>query len=103
MMKKYIKKILFVAILLVCVFVVSGRGYNVLADKASNTDADSKTTEATTEPQADYIVNMNSKKIHLPTCSSVDDMAEHNKQEFAGDINELIGQGYSPCKRCNPM
>ena len=38
------------------------------------------TTEATSEKkEADYIVNTNSRKIHLPTCLSVDDMAEHNK------------------------
>lgn len=49
-----------------------------------------------------YILNKNTKKIHYPWCSSVEDMAEHNKQEYTGDINEIIGQGYSPCKRCNP-
>lgn len=54
------------------------------------------------EQSQTYILNKNTKKIHYPWCSSVDDMAEHNKQEFTGDINEVISQGYSPCKRCNP-
>ena len=49
-----------------------------------------------------YILNKNTKKIHDPWCSSVEDMAEHNKQEFTGYINEIISQSYSPCKRCNP-
>jgi len=49
-----------------------------------------------------YILNKNTKKIHYPWCSSVEDMAEHNKQEFTGDINEMIEKGYTPCKRCNP-
>ena len=49
-----------------------------------------------------YILNKNTKKIHYPWCSSVEDMAEHNKQEFTGNIDEVIEQGYSPCKRCNP-
>lgn len=50
-----------------------------------------------------YILNKNTKKIHYPWCSSVEDMAEHNKQEFTGDINEMIEKGYTPCKRCNPI
>ena len=54
------------------------------------------------EQSQSYILNKNTKKIHYPWCSSVDDMAEHNKQEYSGDISELIEQGYSPCKRCNP-
>ena len=29
-------------------------------------------------------------------------MAEHNKRELTGDINEVIRLGYSPCKWCNP-
>ena len=41
------------------------------------------------QPQT-YILNRNTKKIHYPWCSSVEDMAEHNKQEYAGDINEII-------------
>jgi DNA-entry nuclease len=48
----------------------------------------------------DYILNKNTKKIHLPSCSSVDDMAEKNKVSYNGTIEELEEQGYSPCKRC---
>lgn len=43
-----------------------------------------------------YILKKNTKKIHYPWCSSVEDMAEHNKQEFTGNIDEVIEQGYSP-------
>lgn len=64
---------------------------------------DSEKTNNSDEQSQIYILNTNTKKIHYPWCSSVDDMAEHNKQEFTGDINELIEQGFSPCKRCNPM
>ena len=64
--------------------------------------ADSEMPDNRNEQSQTYILNKNTKKIHYPWCSSVDDMAEHNKQEFTGDINEIISQGYSPCKRCNP-
>ena len=49
-----------------------------------------------------YILNKNSHKFHYPYCSSVADMAEHNKVYFSGTRDEAIGKGYEPCKRCNP-
>lgn len=52
--------------------------------------------------QADYILNTNTKKFHYPTCSSVNDMKEKNKQEFFGTRDEAISNGYSPCGRCKP-
>lgn len=50
----------------------------------------------------DYILNTNTKKFHYPSCSSVDDMKEKNKQEYSGSRDDLINQGYSPCGRCHP-
>ena len=53
-------------------------------------------------PDCDYVANMNSHKFHYPWCSSVDQMAEHNKWYFFGTREELIEAGYEPCKRCKP-
>jgi len=50
----------------------------------------------------DYILNTNTKKFHYPSCSSVDDMKEKNKQEYSGSRDDIIAQGYSPCGRCKP-
>lgn len=50
----------------------------------------------------DYVLNKNTKKFHVPSCESVQDMSEKNKEYFAGDRQEAIGNGYSPCGRCNP-
>lgn len=49
-----------------------------------------------------YMLNTNTKKFHYPTCSSVDDMKEKNKQIYTGSREEVINMGYVPCKRCNP-
>lgn len=58
---------------------------------------------ATTETVGiDYIINQNTGKFHYPDCPSVDLMAEHNKREYTGDRDDLISQGYEPCKRCDP-
>ena len=52
--------------------------------------------------KADRAVCPNTHKFHYPTCSSVDDMKAKNKKEYQGNREDLIKQGYEPCKRCNP-
>jgi competence protein ComEC len=58
------------------------------------------TQEATTEGCA-YIGNRNTKVFHRPTCSSVKQMAEHNKVCLSSR-EEAIERGFRPCQRCNP-
>lgn len=61
------------------------------------------TTEATTEAeQYDYVLNTNTHKFHYPSCKSVNQMKDKNKKEFHGTREEVIQQGYEPCKNCNP-
>lgn len=70
--------------------------------------AESETTESSAADQQagaeqeTYILNTNTMKFHKPGCSSVDDMEEHNKQEYTGSREELIEDGYEPCGRCKP-
>lgn len=54
------------------------------------------------EGESDYIANKNTKKFHLPSCSSVKQMKESNKLFYTGSRDDLIAQGYAPCKRCGP-
>ncbi len=49
-----------------------------------------------------YILNTNSRKFHYPSCPSVDQMNESNKEDFTGSRDELISMGYTPCGNCNP-
>lgn len=49
-----------------------------------------------------YILNTSTDKFHDSSCSGVKDMKEKNKQEFTGTREDLISQGYEPCRRCNP-
>ena len=56
----------------------------------------------TDSAQTIYILNTNSKKFHYSTCLSVQDMSEKNKQEYRGDRENLIMQGYVPCGSCKP-
>ncbi|MCR4648125.1 MAG: DNA/RNA non-specific endonuclease [Lachnospiraceae bacterium] len=54
------------------------------------------------EASVKYILNTNTHKFHYPTCSSVSEMKEKNKKESNASREEIINQGYAPCKRCNP-
>ena len=49
-----------------------------------------------------YILNTNTKKFHYPSCSSVDQMSDKNRQEYTGTRDEVIAMGYDPCGRCHP-
>lgn len=49
-----------------------------------------------------YVLNTNTKKFHNPGCSSVGDMAAKNRKDVTASRDEVIGQGYVPCMRCNP-
>lgn len=70
--------------------------YHTGDSKSSETEQPSKTSEDL------YVLNKNTKKFHRPDCSSVQDIKPKNKQEFSGNTEALIQQGYSPCKNCNP-
>lgn len=49
-----------------------------------------------------YILNTNTRKFHVPSCSSVKKMSDTNKEIFKGIRENLTAEGYSPCKICNP-
>lgn len=49
-----------------------------------------------------YVLNTNSKKFHLLSCSSVDEISAKNYSTFSGTRDSLIKMGYQPCKICNP-
>ncbi|MBR5376646.1 MAG: MBL fold metallo-hydrolase, partial [Lachnospiraceae bacterium] len=82
-----------------------GQNNNSRTDNATDT-ADVEKPAGTAEEQdpveCTYILNKNTKKFHRPGCCSVSDMKEKNKKVFTGTRDEVIAQGYAPCKRCNP-
>ena len=91
----------------------SGTYQSTVASVAEETPAPQPETDTTVQaspessaPQESqgitYVLNTNTMKFHYPTCSSVDDMKEKNKQIYTGSRDEVINMGYVPCKRCNP-
>ena len=58
-------------------------------------------TNPTQSVRLEYIVNTNSKKFHLPTCPSAEDIDAENKLVFP--FRELaVLAGYEACGRCKP-
>lgn len=92
----------------------SGRGisFNVFCFNVSpGKEINYKTGEVTTVDQEEaaantfertYVLNTNTMKFHYPTCSSVGQMAEHNKEYATESREELIKRGFSPCGNCEP-
>lgn len=55
-----------------------------------------------TPPQTNtttYVLNTESMKFHLLSCSWLPD---YNREDTTKSREEIINEGYEPCKRCNP-
>ena len=49
-----------------------------------------------------YVLNKNTHKFHRPTCSSVADIKPANRQDVKWKREDIVKNGYDPCKRCKP-
>ena len=54
------------------------------------------------EDASDFVLNTNTKKFHLPSCGNADKIQKENKENFTGDRQQLVKNGYEPCGSCNP-
>ena len=72
-----------------------GAGAGEASEKGATGSAEGKGT-------TEYVLNTNSKKFPLPSCSSVDQMSPKNREDVEDTRENLIAKGYDPCKRCNP-
>ena len=75
---------------------VSTSNPSVVHEPSSDTQAGTSTAEA------HYVLNNNTKKFHLPSCASADDIKDSNREDYYGSREDLIERAYVPCKRCNP-
>jgi competence protein ComEC len=57
----------------------------------------SRPSDSGSIPATTYIGNKNSKKLHLPGCSSLP--GEENRVTFE-DYDKAISEGYTPCSKC---
>ena len=78
----------------------TGESY-LLGENNENPKEDEKEYKANEEGII-YILNTNSKKYHLDTCTSANKISEENKETFNGTIEWLEDNGYEPCGICKP-
>ncbi|WP_026657780.1 Ada metal-binding domain-containing protein [Butyrivibrio sp. AC2005] len=75
-------------------------------DNSSSGDGDGSNFNTYNNPEQqntteEYVLNTSTKKFHRPSCSSVPTISPSN-YATASNRDEIIGQGYQPCKKCNP-
>ena len=80
---------------------VSGGSQNTEASNNAAANNTSSNTPSSEKTGITYVLNTNSKKIHLPECSSVNQISDKNKG-YTDNYDEAIKEGYTPCKVCNP-
>ena len=76
----------------------AGAGQN--AGQADGGNVDGAAGASTTA--GSYVLNTNSHKFHLPSCSSVDTISPKNRKDVNESREQIVSEGYAPCKRCNP-
>ena len=70
------------------------------ASKKSSSTKKPVTSQASTK-KTTYILNVNTKKYHLPGCKSVSRIKAKNKQKYVGTSKDLQSKGYTACKNCH--
>ena len=71
--------------------------------KESTTKSDNQQNSENKTDKKTYVLNISSKKIHLPECSFVNRTKEENKREVElteQELQEYLDNGYSLCKTC---
>ncbi len=75
----------------------------VTTTEETTTTEEVATIEQTTEIHtSSYVLNTNTMKAHVPSCSSVNKIKEGNRKDVESDPETLTKQGYSPCGNCRP-
>ena len=80
------------------IYIDYATGDNVL----SGEDVPTKTDKPEETYGYDYIINKNTNKIHKPSCHLAEDIKPENREEYTGNIADLIDQGYTACGTCKP-
>ncbi len=72
------------------------------ATSQKETAGNETTTTYSSTSEYKWVVNTYRKKIHKPTCESVQKMSPQNKKYTNKSLAELKKEGYSPCGNCHP-
>lgn len=73
-----------------------------VAIASANADGGNADGAAGAGTTSSYVLNTNSHKFHRPGCSSVDTISPKNRKDVNESREQIVREGYAPCKRCNP-
>ena len=76
------------------------KGSSSQGQKKQNSSGSNSSSQGSSK--VTYVCNTKSKKFHTPDCDSVETMNPESRKDVSSKRKELINQGYSPCKSCNP-
>lgn len=68
----------------------------------SSRESNIGTTEENLQAEVIYILNTSSGKFHSSDCSQGQSMKEENRQDITASRSQMLAQGYTPAKCCNP-
>lgn len=80
-------------------------GNDKAADKSAGTEQSTAPAEEVKQPAPQdtqgltYVLNVKTKKFHIPSCSY---LPTSNRKDSTQSREEIVSQGYEPCKKCNP-
>ena len=77
-------------------------GESSASGSEGSSNAGSAASDASSAQVKSYVLNTNTKKFHVPGCSSVKKMKDANRQDVESTRSDLLAQGYEPCQKCNP-
>lgn len=81
----------------------NSKGKGSSSGSSSNSGSSAKSgSSSSTDKTYTYILNKNTGKFHYSWCGSVKLMKESNKIYSSSSRSDIIENGYSPCKNCNP-
>ncbi len=75
-------------------------GDNHLSEKSNQIEENSSSNNNNSEEVNHYIININSNKFHLESCSKLP--SEKNRKDVDSTRSKMIEEGYSPCGICKP-
>ena len=69
------------------------------SDDTASKDENSKTPSTSVTV---YVLNLSSKKFHYQSCHNAEKIKAENRKESTDSRDNIIKDGYTPCKTCNP-
>lgn len=76
--------------------------FSVAKNAAAETLANAGAGQNAGTTAGSYVLNTNTHKFHVPSCSSVETISPKNRKDVNESREQIISEGYAPCKRCNP-